>query len=259
MRNYPLLAPLLLVGAMTATVIAQNTGPATPGQPAQPAAPQPRRPLKVGVVDIGVLFREYRRKDTLEQQVNVEREAVKKDLDTGADRVRKMREALDKSPFVAGSEQWMRQRDEIRLAQNSLEYESERRQAGLKKRVEELTLTILTEIEFTIDAYGARNAYDLILKSDKGAADPNDQSELTAQFQERIFRAQISDVLFHSDGIEITDAVKRELNSDAGIKGAEDRARAAQQPKPPGAPPAPPSVPACSTTTPPAPPQANGG
>lgn len=252
MRSTHVVASLLLLGGMTATVVAQN-------QPAQPQNPPPAnagRLRKIGVVDIGVLFREYRRKDTLEQQVNVEREQVKKDLDARAEAIRKKRQLLDNSPFREGSEQWVRQRDEIKMDQFALELESERRQNGLKKRVEELTLTILSEIEWTIDKFGEQQGYDLILKSDKGAMDPTDQSELTAQFQERIFRAQISDVLFHSDSIDITEAVKRQLNSDASIRGAEERARAAQQPQAqaPGTPAA--TVPAGAPTTPPSTPGA---
>ena len=59
--------PGLVLGlalGLTGLVAAQNN------PPAQPRAPQGNRAMKVGVVDIGALFREYKRKDTLEQQVN---------------------------------------------------------------------------------------------------------------------------------------------------------------------------------------------
>lgn len=228
--------------AATTVVLAQNNPPAPqrPGTPPDNTAPAGKQ-MKVGVVDIGQLFRDYKRKDVLEQRVNAERERVKNLLEADADNVRRMRVQLDKA-FVVNSEPWLLLRDEIKQAQYILELKTEREQNSLKKRVEEFTLQILTELETTIRTYGERHRFDLILKSDREEPTPEgEQSELVQQFQERIFRAQISDVLFFAPTVDITDNVKRLLNDDDNMKRMEQlaaererrRAAAATTPTPP--------------------------
>jgi Skp family chaperone for outer membrane proteins len=182
-----LASALVALGAVTTVVVAQNN-PQRPGTPDN--APAAGKAMKVGVVDIGLLFRDYKRKDVLEGRVNAERE-----------------------------------------------------QNALKKRVEEFTLQILTELETTIRTYGERHRFDLILKSDREEQTPEgQQSELVQQFQERIFRAQISDVLFFAPTVDITDNVKRLLNDDDNMKRMEqleverERRRAAAASAPPAAP-----------------------
>lgn len=217
MSTRTLILPGLALGlalGLTGLVAAQNN-------------PQPRqqqgggRPMKVGVVDIGALFREYKRKDTLEQQVNQERERIKAELEADQEEIRRKRMQLDKA-FVPGTEPYSILRDEIKQATYVLELKTERLQLQLKKRVEELTLQILTELESTIRAYGERHNYDLILKSDREEqsqlASGATQSELAQQFQERIFRAQISDVLYFASAIDITESVKQQLNDPANLQ-----------------------------------------
>lgn len=212
MSQRTLMLPGLVLGlglSLTGLVAAQNNPPAQ--QPRQ--QPQAGRQMKVGVVDIGALFREYKRKDTLEQQVNAERERIRTELEADQEEIRRKRIQLDKA-FVPGTEPYSILRDEIKQATYVLELKTERLQLQLKKRVEELTLQILTELEATIRAYGERHGYDLILKSDREEQQQlgGQQSELAQQFQERIFRAQISDVLFFAGSIDITDSVKQQLN-----------------------------------------------
>lgn len=237
---------ILGVCLLTATVVAQ--------QPPQPQGDEAakKRGLKIAVVDIGVLFRDYKRKEKLEEAVNAERDKIRKQLEADTEDLKRLRKNFDNAPFVPGSEPWMALRDEIRLKSNEFDYKSERLQGVLKKRVEELTLQILTELQLTITSFGKRNGYDLIFKSDDDESAQIQQGELGQQFQERIFRAQISDVLFHSNAVDITEAVKQQLNSDSNVRDMEKREeeerkkRMAPPPAPPGTttgtpPPAPPA------------------
>jgi Skp family chaperone for outer membrane proteins len=228
-KRHSVLPAILLAGVGAATTVVAQSGP--PAQP--PRAPQPPasgRAFKVGVVDIGVLFRDYKRKDLLEQQVNQQREKIKSDLDADQDNIVRMRRQLDKGAFPPNSEPWLALRDEIKQAQYVYELKSERLQNQLKKRVEEMTLQILTELEATITSYGERNGYDLILKSDRDPEDDDGgQGELAAQFQERIFRAQISDVLYFADAIDITEHVKQRLNDPDNLNRMEGLAREREQ------------------------------
>jgi Skp family chaperone for outer membrane proteins len=224
---------ILGVCLLTATVFAQQTPPQPEGEPK-------KRGFKIAVVDIGVLFRDYKRKEKLEEAVNKERDNIRQQLEKDTDDLKRLRNNFDKTQLVPGSDAYMALRDEIRLASNAFEMKSERLQGILKKRVEELTLQILTELQLSISEYGKKHSYDLIFKSDDDESAQAQQGELGAQFQERIFRAQISDVLFHSDAVDITEAVKRELNSDGNLAAMEKREREekakrlAPPPPPPG-------------------------
>lgn len=218
-------APVLVLALLAGATVVAQSGP-TPPNP-QGGDATKKRGLKIGVVDIGVLFRDYKRKETLENEVNQRREKIKKELEDDGEALRRMRQNFDKCPFVPNSEQWLALRDEIRQASNVLELKQERLQGILKRQVEELTLQILTELQHTIRAYGTKYQYDMILKSD--ASEQQAQGELGAHFQERIFRAQISDLLFHSEAIDITEAVKQLLNDPKNLdemKKLEDKMKA---------------------------------
>lgn len=222
---------ILGVCLLTATVAAQQTPPQPEGEPK-------KRGFKIAVVDIGVLFRDYKRKEKLEEAVNAERDKIRLLLQKDTEDLKRLRDNFDKTALVPGSDGYNQLRDEIRLAGNAFEMKSERLQGTLKKRVEELTLQILTELQVTIANYGKKHSYDLIFKSDDDESAQIQQGELGAQFQERIFRAQISDVLFHSDQVDITEAVKKELNSDGNIRDMEKREAEEKQKRlaPPGTP-----------------------
>ncbi|RMG14916.1 MAG: OmpH family outer membrane protein [Planctomycetota bacterium] len=222
MRRNPL-PPLLSILALGLAVLA---GSALAQDPPKRPARGPR-PLKVGVVDIGVLFKGYKRKDELEKIINERREQMKEEIQKERERVRDLRERLDKGGLRENSEPYLRAVTDIKLAQYQLELKQERLQASLKKLVEQHTLQILSELESTIEAYGRKYGYDLILKIDKAQrAGAGGESDLVQHFQERIFRAQISDVLYFNErALNITRNVETLLNSPANLRKMERQAK----------------------------------
>ena len=205
-RSWPLALGVGLAGLWGASVVvAQQQQP-------KPTAAQ-RRALKVGVVDVGLLFREYKRKDEFENGINAQRKRLKDELDAAQEQLKKLRADFEKASFRKGSEPWLLEREKIKLAQFRWELKGERMQTALKNEVEHNTLQILQEIEGTIGAYGKRYGYDLILKIDKAERNQSgERGDLVEHFQERIFRAQISDVLYHEPSANITPSVLDYLN-----------------------------------------------
>src|SRR5690606_19767135 len=96
------------------------------------------------------------------------------------------------------------------------ELSKERMTASLKRQVEANTLKILAELEHTIRQYGKEHGYTYIFKIDEGA--PDDGKGTTSEFQERIFRAQISDVIYADPGEDVTAAVLAVLNSPENLE-----------------------------------------
>ena len=185
----------------TATVVAQGPG----------AAPAAQAKIKLGVVDIGFLFKSYGRKDDLEQGINKEREEMKKQLEADEARLIELRKNMG-TLYKPGSEQWELQADKLRLDEQALQLKKQRLERLLKKRIEELTLQVLGELEATIGTYGDQHEFTLICKVDKSAREEA-VGALAEQFQERIFRAQISDVLYYHGSIDCTQGVLSLLNS----------------------------------------------
>lgn len=218
----------LVVSALACLALAfAANGVLAQDPPKQPSKRGPRA-LKIGVVDIGVLFKTYKRKDSLESLINERREAMKTELKAEHERVKDLRLRLDKGGMREGSEPYARAAQDIRLAQFALELKQDRLQANLKKQVEQHTLMILTELTKTIETYGKKYGYDLILKIDKASnRGEKSKGELVAQFQEAIFRAQISDVLYFNDrALNITANVEKLLNSAGNLKRMEKESKA---------------------------------
>jgi Skp family chaperone for outer membrane proteins len=199
----------LMAGIGATAVMAQQ-------QPKKPAA---KKAQKMGVVDVGLLFKEYKRKDEFETRINAQRKRLKSELEAEHKNLKTLRKAFETVPYRKGSGPWLREREKLKLAQYRWELKGERMQNALKNEVEHNTLQILQEIEGTIAAYGKRYGYDLILKIDKAERSPMGQrGDLVEHFQERIFRAQISDVLYYGPNLNITKSVLRYLNHPNNVK-----------------------------------------
>lgn len=177
---------------------------------------QARRNLKVGVVDIGELFQKYLRKDEFENGINEQRKRLKAELDREQDSLIEMRRAFSKVPYRQGSEPWLLEKEKLELAAFRLEQKQKRMQLALKNEVEHNTLQILKEIRGTLSQYGKRYNYDLIVKTDstdRAELGGGERGDLVVHFQEEIFRAQISDVAYFHNALNITEGVLKYLNS----------------------------------------------
>jgi Skp family chaperone for outer membrane proteins len=185
------------VGAiMAATALAQSTGPQA-------------RPLVVGVIDIGVVFKNYKRKDDLEKQINAHKERLEKQAQSQREEIQKLRKNLDL--VNPGSPTYRIEKYKLLTAMKTAEVNAQAAEEELKSQVEALTLQLLDEIEETVRDYGQKSGYDLILKIDtKGWGDE--------KFQERIFRAQVSAVLYHDTRVDVTQSVLAVLNDPKNIQ-----------------------------------------
>ncbi|MBL4846391.1 MAG: OmpH family outer membrane protein [Planctomycetes bacterium] len=189
--------------------------------------PRQRRVLKIAVVDIGLLFQKYKRKDDFESAINEQRKRLKTELDGEYENLIKMRRELEKSSFRKGSEPWLREAEKVKLAKFRWDLKKERMQSALKNEVEHNTLQILKEIKSSLGQYGRRHNYDLVLKTDNTERNlgDNERSDLVVHFQEEIFRAQISDVAYFHNSLNITKSVLIYLNTPANLKYWDDQAK----------------------------------
>ena len=206
----PAILAVAVVASLAATAIAQNPGPQG-------------RALVVGVVDLGVVFKGYKRKDELEKQVNAQKERLEKLAQSQRDALQKMRKDLDL--LQTNSPTYRMKKYEILTAMKTAEVSAQQAEEELKAQVEGLTLQLLDEIEECVREYGKQNGYDLVLKIDtKGWGDE--------RFQERIMRAQVSSVLYHDPKVDITNSIVAVLNSEAHLQKCQAKTLPSGAPQP---------------------------
>lgn len=176
---------------------------------AQGAKPE-ARPLLVGVIDVGVAFKEYKRKAALEAQVNEFKDELRRDLVAQHEKLQELRKGLDVGPSETDSYR-VRKAEYLRRLK-AYEVDQQTMEERLKARVESLTLRLLGEIEDMVKRIGDERGYDLVLKTDtQGWGDE--------KYHERIFRAQVGAVLHFKTALDITPEVLRLLNEPAHLEG----------------------------------------
>lgn len=175
--------------------------------------------LKVGLVDIGVVFKKYVRKDDLEKEINNQKTNYEKQAQQQAQVLDGLRQGL--SLLKEGSDLWRQKKKELNLQVSQMKVIRDGWEEELKIQIENLTLMILNEIEDRVKKFGGDNKFDLIVKIDS-------QGWGDERFQERIFRAQVSSVLYFDQKLDVTDSVLKLLNDKAWID--EQQKKAFQKP-----------------------------
>lgn len=187
----------LAVLALGAVIVATNRGDAQ-GRPV-------KAKIKVGLVDLGVVFNEYYRKVELEQQINKVKQQFEKEY---KDQRKKIKALNEDAEEATGDDLWKLQ-DRIQLELQKSRIMRKRADEQLRGELVKMTLTLLDEINTAIKSYGGEQGYTMIFKVDnKGAA-----AEGREEFREKIFRAQVQSVLFYDKAIDLTSTISELLNA----------------------------------------------
>ena len=167
--------------------------------PAQSAPP--RGTMKVGLVDLGVIFNKFKKKEILEKGVRT----LKKSFDVEMKKQNKMIRQLDKEAEELEGKKLQELEDRIKLEIERRRIMKTRFEQILRKKLVDMALTLLDEINVEITKYGKAQGYTVILKVDNQGIGPE-------QYREKIFRAQVQSILYHDGGIDITQPILKVLN-----------------------------------------------
>ena len=173
--------------------------------------------LRIGLIDIGVVFKNYSRKADLEKQINAKKDELENKSKAEADKLEGIRRSMQ--TLQPGTDLFRQKAKELKLGRSQLQVMQDNWQEDLKFQIENLTLMILDEIEDRVRKFGADNKYDLVVKIDKGEW----AERVDERFQERIFRAQVSSLLYYDKKLDVTPFVVAMLNDPAWLR---DRANA---------------------------------
>ncbi len=160
--------------------------------------------LKIGMVDVSRAFAGYRRVADLERET-VER--FRQPFDELRQRLQKMKEREEEfrlSPFAKDSPQHRKAQEKLAAAIKKYRQDRNALESKYKVHLYQQEGRLTADLLEAIRLHGQEEGFDFIFKKDTGqrSGAPADPS--------RILR--VNPVLYHSDAVDVTDAVAKRLN-----------------------------------------------
>lgn len=167
------------------------------------SANAPSRGIKVGVVDLNMVFEKYEKRKSFDAQLKEQEKQYQKIVNDKKKELVGLNEKIQLLDL--GSE--ARKKDEESLEKKSMELEAYAKYAekSMMKKYKEYFGNLYTEVCKEIETLGKREQYDLIIKKEEPELQSGNISELQ-------FKVGIKAVLYHSDSVDITNQVIDSLN-----------------------------------------------
>ena len=166
-------------------------------------ASAPSRDIKIGVVDLNVVFEKYEKRKASDTQLKEQEKQYQKIINDKKKELVSLNEKIQLLDL--GSES--RKRDEETFEKKNMELESYAKFAekSLMKKYKDYFGSLYTEVCKEVEDIGKREQYDLIIKKEE----PELQSGGISELQ---FKVGIKTVLYHSESIDMTNQVIDNLN-----------------------------------------------
>lgn len=158
--------------------------------------------LKIGIVDLGVVFNEYGKKRQLEVDIQKQKNLYDEEIRKQTNMIRKLNEDLEE--LKGDKYEELAERLQLEIARRDIM--KKRYEKKIRDQLIDMTLKLLEEINATVAKYGRENGYALILKVDDQGFGAKEE------FREKIFRAQVQSVLYFDKTIDLTEVVLKDLN-----------------------------------------------
>lgn len=187
------------IGLLLATVAAasaQSPAPEGGGKPAQLTPP------RVAVVNLKVVFDNYRRTKQLEDEINVAYRAKIAELKKLAEAAEGLKKQIQNMEPSKGRARKQRQ---LFLKQRELEFNQKWAELQFQEQINNMLIKLYKEILVAVDKYARANGIDLVLKIDRRTLGAKTQDQLKLQMHGR-------GVLFFADRLDITKAIIASLN-----------------------------------------------
>lgn len=195
-------AGLAVVGVALLTAV---VAPLAGGQSDPPPAP------RLAVVNLGRVFKNYKKSAELEARINAERVRLKGGLDVQRDLIASLNAELEL--YKIGSEEFDEKEEEKKIELARYQLLKERIQRKIKQRWEQYNLELLEDIEKVVEEY-AKDSFTLVLKVE---GTPLDQ-------ENKLMQAGLKNVLYFHPSVDITDNIVSLLNRKFAIgESGEDR------------------------------------
>ncbi|MFC1706987.1 OmpH family outer membrane protein [Planctomycetota bacterium] len=155
--------------------------------------------MKLGVVDLGIVFKRYKKSAELEKRINEEKDELTAKLKEQKEITENIADEMD--VLDPDSETYRLKAEKQAVEAARFEYMKRRLEYTIKRKWEDYNRRLLADIDAAVKAYGEDNGYTLILKMEG--------RELGEQ---KLIEIGLMSVLYYSKQIDITEDIVRVLN-----------------------------------------------
>lgn len=189
------LCVVAMLALLAPVAAAQTGGPQTGGVRGQD--------LKVGVVDLAAVFKNYKKSAELETRINAEKDRLRESLDAQRERIKEINKQMDLKDIESEAYAMLEEEKRIELAR--FELMKERLQRTIKQRWEQYNLDLLQDIQDVVRDYGHEHGFTLIFKVE---GQPIEEHKL-----DMLVQIGLKNVLYFSPQVDITVDVVTILNA----------------------------------------------
>lgn len=163
----------------------------------------PASGLKIGVVDLNIVFEKYEKRKQYDADLREEEKSYQTKIN---DKKKELVGLKDKIQLLdLGSKDRKKYEEEFERKNIELESYAKVAEKSLMRTYKESFERLYSEVLREIEAIGKQNRYDLIIKKEDAELQSGGISEMQ-------FKVGIKTVLYHSDGVDITNHVIDLLN-----------------------------------------------
>jgi Skp family chaperone for outer membrane proteins len=211
MANLKMLGLVIIAATAVIVAVAPILSAEPPAAPSAAPAQTPAA-LKIGVIDLPIIFQKYKKSIEFENKIKAIMENTDKEFTARKKELEDLKEQLDGVRTTnPDSEKYQNLSREISKKSAIFKADQESALSDIDKQVEKASQGFLTDITDAIKKFGKANGYSLILKSDSLPFE-SDLKAMRAQLAQR-------SVLYYSDALDITNDVLNLLNSGASVEG----------------------------------------
>lgn len=196
MKRFTLLSLCLglTLSLIPATTFAQ-------GQPG--AAPQEKR--TIGLIDMAFLFKEYKKFGDLREQLRADIKNSDEQAKVMGEQLQTLQRQLKDGTYKEGTPEY--QQLESKLIAQSTQFETFRKtqQRDFLRRESKIYKDVYLEVVEAVGQYASYYKYDVIVRFSRDSVEETDNAQELIQNMNR-------QVVWHNNGIDITDAVLKYLN-----------------------------------------------
>jgi len=178
------------------------------GPPAQPAAAaaQAAPSIRVAVVDVGEIFKQHKKfkekMDKMKDEVLAAENALKRERDRIAGLVEQLK------GLNVGTPDYRKLEAEVAKAQGDFNVNAQLQKKDFMEREAKVYLEVYQEIEANVKAFAQHYQIDIVHRFDGEPIDPTDRN--------RILGGITKPIVYYSKSIDITDAIIKMIDPNAG-------------------------------------------
>jgi Skp family chaperone for outer membrane proteins len=197
--------PFLILGVLAASCCAIVSLSDVRGQSANPAprTAKPVSPMKVAVIDLGLILREYKKSEDLMEDVKATAEAGNAKIKELTGKGNELAKPIQEKTLDIDSPEYLEREQKLLRLETYLKTFKATTEREMRKQGARASLEVYEDIQAVLVRYCEQNGYTLVLNFDREA--------MTAP-ESQVTRSLSQAIMFHQTRDDVTDAILGYLN-----------------------------------------------